>query len=80
MVGLPPGTMNLPIFQMVLNRFTVRGSIVGTRKDLQEAIDYAVEGKVHTTAHKVKLEDVNKVFEDMKLNKIDGRMVIDMQA
>lgn len=80
MVGLPPGTMNLPIFQMVLNRFTVRGSIVGTRKDLQEAIDYAVEGKVHTTAHKVKLEDVNKVFEDMKLNKIDGRMVIDMQS
>ncbi|PKD16265.1 alcohol dehydrogenase [Salegentibacter salinarum] len=80
MVGLPPGSINLPIFQMVLNRFTIRGSIVGTRKDLQEAIDFAVEGKVHTTAHKVKLEDVNKVFEDMKQNKIEGRMVIDMQA
>ncbi len=80
MVGLPPGTINLPIFQMVLNRFTVRGSIVGTRKDLQEAIDFAVEGKVHTTAHKVNLEDVNDVFENMKQNKIDGRMVIDMQA
>ncbi len=80
MVGLPPGTINLPIFQMVLNRFTVRGSIVGTRKDLQEAIDFAVEGKVHTTAHKVKLEDVNQVFEDMKQNKLEGRMVIDMQA
>lgn len=80
MVGLPPGTIKLPIFQMVLNRFTVRGSIVGTRKDLQEAIDFAVEGKVHTTAHKVKLEDINKVFEDMKQNKIEGRMVIDMQA
>lgn len=80
MVGLPPGTINLPIFQMVLNRFTIRGSIVGTRKDLQEAIDFAVEGKVHTTAHKVKLEDVNKVFEDMKQNKIEGRMVIDMLA
>lgn len=80
MVGLPPGTINLPIFQMVLNRFTIRGSIVGTRKDLQEAIDFAVEGKVHTTAHKVKLEDINDVFVDMKQNKIEGRMVIDMQV
>jgi propanol-preferring alcohol dehydrogenase len=80
MVGLPPGSINLPIFQMVLNRFTVRGSIVGTRKDLQEAIDFAVEGKVHTTAQKVKLEDVNAVFEDMKQNKITGRKVIDMQS
>ncbi|MCY2688514.1 alcohol dehydrogenase AdhP [Salinimicrobium sp. TH3] len=80
MVGLPPGSINLPIFQMVLNRFTVRGSIVGTRKDLQEAIDFAVEGKVHTTAHKVRLEDVNDVFENMKNNKIQGRMVIDMMA
>lgn len=80
MVGLPPGSFNLPIFNMVLNRFTVRGSIVGTRKDLQEAIDYAVEGKVHTTAHKAKLEDINTIFEKMRNNEIEGRMVIDMES
>ncbi len=34
MVGLPPGGFPLPIFDMVLNRVTVRGSIVGTRQDL----------------------------------------------
>lgn len=80
MVGLPPGTFNLPIFNMVLNRFTVRGSIVGTRKDLQEAIDYAVEGKVHTTATRAKLEDINEIFDKMRENKIEGRMVIDMEG
>ena len=36
----------LPIFDMVLNAKTVRGSIVGTRKDLQEALEFAAEGKV----------------------------------
>ena len=41
LVGLPPGTFALPIFNMVLKRITVRGSIVGTRQDLEEALDFA---------------------------------------
>ena len=49
LVGLPPGDFALPIFDVVLNAKTVRGSIVGTRKDLQEALAFAGEGKVHTT-------------------------------
>ena len=32
-------------FQVVLKRITVRGSIVGTRHDLDEAIAFAAEGK-----------------------------------
>jgi propanol-preferring alcohol dehydrogenase len=35
LVGLPPGSFALPIFDTVLNGITVRGSIVGTRLDLQ---------------------------------------------
>ena len=46
--GLPPGDFALPIFDVVLNAKTVRGSIVGTRKDLQEALAFAGEGKVAT--------------------------------
>ena len=45
LVGLPPGDFALPIFDVVSTRKTVRGSIVGTRKDLQEALDFAGEGK-----------------------------------
>lgn len=74
--GLPPGSFDLPIFETVLNRHTVRGSIVGTRKDLQEALDFAVEGKVKATVHEAKLEDINAVFDDMKKGKIEGRMVM----
>jgi propanol-preferring alcohol dehydrogenase len=74
--GLPPGSFDLPIFETVLKRITVRGSIVGTRKDLQEAIDFAAEGKVRATVHKARLEDINQVFDDMKKGKIEGRMVM----
>ena len=48
LVGLPPERMALPIFDTVLKRIIVRGSIVGTRQDLEEAIAFASEGKVTT--------------------------------
>jgi propanol-preferring alcohol dehydrogenase len=35
---LPPGDFPLPIFEIVLKRITVRGSIVGTRNDLRETL------------------------------------------
>ncbi len=78
--GLPPGSFDLPIFETVLNRITVRGSIVGTRKDLQEAIDFAVEGKVKATVHSAKLEDINDIFDSMKKGQIEGRMVLEIGA
>jgi propanol-preferring alcohol dehydrogenase len=76
--GLPSGSFDLPIFETVLNRFTVRGSIVGTRKDMQEAIGFAVEGKVKATIHMAKLEDINDVLEQMKKGEIEGRIVLDI--
>jgi propanol-preferring alcohol dehydrogenase len=74
--GLPKGSFDLPIFETVLNRYTVRGSIVGTRKDMQEAIAFAVEGKVKANIHLAKLEDINRVFDDMRKGDITGRVVL----
>jgi propanol-preferring alcohol dehydrogenase len=76
--GLPPGSFDLPIFDTVLNRYTVRGSIVGTRKDMQEAIAFAVEGKVKANVHGAKLEDINTVFDEMKKGEIEGRIVLEI--
>jgi propanol-preferring alcohol dehydrogenase len=78
MNGLPPGSFDLPIFETVLNRHTIRGSIVGTRKDLQEAIDFAMEGKVTTTVNTAPLEDINQIFDRMKKGQIEGRMVLNI--
>ena len=78
LVGLPPGEFPTPIFDVVLKRITVRGSIVGTRRDLDEAIAFAVEGKVRSEITKAPLVDINAIFDRMKSGKIDGRMVLDM--
>jgi alcohol dehydrogenase, propanol-preferring len=79
LVGLPPGDFPLPIFDMVLNGITVRGSIVGTRLDLQEALEFAGEGKVKATVATERLENINQVFARMHVGDIQGRVVIDMR-
>lgn len=76
--GLPPGDFPLSIFDMVLNGTTVRGSIVGTRLDLQEALDFAGEGKVKATVSAEPLENINDIFARMHEGAIEGRVVIDM--
>jgi propanol-preferring alcohol dehydrogenase len=78
LVGPPPGGFATPIFDVVLKRITIRGSVVGTREDLAEAIAFAAEGKVRSHNHFVKLEDINGVFSDLKAGKVDGRIVITM--
>ena len=78
--GLPPGDFPLPIFSTVLNGITIRGSIVGTRSDLQEALDFAAEGKVKATVATDTLDNINDVFQRMIDGKIEGRIVLDMAS
>jgi len=77
LVGLPPGDFPTPIFDVVLKRITVRGSIVGTRRDLDQAIAFAAEGKVKAEIKTAPLSEINAIFDRMKAGKIDGRMVLD---
>lgn len=76
--GLPPGDFPVSIFNMVLNGVTLRGSIVGTRLDLQESLDFAADGKVKATISTDRLENINTIFDNMRQGKIEGRIVMDM--
>jgi propanol-preferring alcohol dehydrogenase len=76
--GLPAGTFDLSIFDTVINGTTIRGSIVGTRKDMEEAIAFAVEGRVKATVKTARLEDINTVFDEMKKGDISGRTVLEI--
>ena len=74
--GLPPGDFPVSIFDLVLNRHTLRGSIVGTRKDLEEALAFAAEGKVKATIELQPLESINDVFSRLKRGNVSGRIVL----
>jgi len=62
----------------VLSRYTLRGSIVGTRKDLEEALGFAGQSKVKATIEQLPLESINEVFSRLKEGKVNGRVVLDV--
>ncbi len=80
LVGLPPEQFPLDIFSTVLLGLTVRGSIVGTRADLAEAVDFFARGLIEPTYTLRPLTDVNAVFDEMAAGRIEGRVVMDMSA
>jgi len=74
--GLPAGEFPISIFNLVLNRYTVRGSIVGTRLDMEEALAFAAEGKVKATIEMHPLESINEIFDRLKAGHVYGRVVL----
>jgi alcohol dehydrogenase, propanol-preferring len=80
LVGLPPDKFPLDIFTTVLFGLTVRGSIVGTRKDMTEALDFFARGKVTPTYTVRPLDEINDIFGEMEAGRIDGRVVMDMRS
>lgn len=77
-VGLPNDELPIPIFDTVLNGVTVKGSIVGTRLDMKEALDFAARGKVKAQIETAPLDEINEVFDKMVQGKINGRIVLTM--
>ena len=78
LIGLPPGEFPVSIFDVVLSRYTLRGSIVGSRKDLEEALAFAAEGKVKATLEQLPLESINEVFARLREGKVNGRVVLNL--
>jgi propanol-preferring alcohol dehydrogenase len=74
--GLPPGDFPTPVLPVVLKRITLRGSIVGTREDLAEALAFAADGKVAAEVAIEPLDAVNDVLDRMERGAINGRVVL----
>jgi propanol-preferring alcohol dehydrogenase len=78
-IGLPGGTsdeIRASISAIVNGELTVRGSNVGTRQDLNEAVAFAANGLVKAKIRIAELSEINAVLDDMRHGKITGRVVL----
>jgi len=78
LVGLPPGEFPTPLFDVVLKRITIRGSLVGTREDLQDCLSIAADRNIRSLIHTQPLETVNDALDDLRHGKVQGRIVLTM--
>ena len=79
-VALPSGNMSVPVLDLAIRGIQIIGTLVGTRKDLQEALGLAKIHQIIGNVEKRKLEDINEIFDDMRSRRICGRIVIDFLA
>ncbi|MEI8667969.1 alcohol dehydrogenase AdhP [Pseudoalteromonas sp. B131b] len=77
LVGLPPGEFPTPLFDVVANCITIKGSFVGNRKDMAEALAFAAQGKVKADIELQPLSAINNIFERLENGKVPSRVVID---
>jgi len=77
LVGIPPGEFPMPLFDVVANCITVRGSFVGTRRDMAEALAFAADGKVKADIELQPLSAINTVFKRLARGEVRSRVVID---
>jgi propanol-preferring alcohol dehydrogenase len=78
-IGLPGGKsdeIRASISAIVNWELSVRGSNVGTRQDLNEAIAFASNGLVKAKIRTIALEDINAVFDEMRKGQVVGRVVL----
>ncbi len=79
LVGLPPGDFPLPLFDVVLSCITVRGSLVGTREDMAEALAFAAQGKVKADVEVQPLSSINKIFDRLEHGNVPSRVVLEFE-
>jgi len=80
LVGLPPGEFPTPLFDVVANCITIRGSFVGTRQDMAEALAFAADGKVKADSELQPLSAINNVFERLEHGQVPSRVVLDFSG
>jgi propanol-preferring alcohol dehydrogenase len=77
LVGLPPGEFPVPLFDVVANCITIRGSFVGSRQDMAEALAFAVGGKVKADIELQPLSSINRIFDRLENGDVPSRVVLD---
>ena len=77
LVGIPPGDFPTPLFDVVANCITIRGSFVGNRHDMAEALAFAAAGKVKADIELAALSDINTLLQRLQHGDVASRVVID---
>lgn len=77
LVGIPPGEFPVPLFDVVVNCISIRGSFVGTRTDMRETLAFGARGKVRADYELQPLSAINDVLDRLEHGKVASRVVLD---
>ena len=79
-VGAPPAPAQVPAFNLIMNRRSLGGSLIGGIPETQEMLDYCAEHNIVSDVEVINIKDINEAYERMLKGDVRYRFVIDMST
>ena len=79
-VGAPPTAAQIPAFNLIINRKSLAGSLIGGLPETQEMLDYCAEHNIVSDVEVIKISEINEAYERMLKGDVKYRFVIDMAS
>jgi uncharacterized zinc-type alcohol dehydrogenase-like protein len=77
-VGVPPTPTEILGFNLIGNRRSIGGSLIGGLPETQEMLDYCAEHNIVSDVEVIAIKDINEAYERMLKGDVRYRFVIDM--
>ncbi|KAM0551199.1 hypothetical protein ACHAPJ_008541 [Fusarium lateritium] len=73
-VGIPVEDPSFSMIDVSFGRYTIKGACNGTIEDLKQCVEFSADNGIRPAVMFKKLEDIPGVVEEMKANKVKGRI------
>jgi uncharacterized zinc-type alcohol dehydrogenase-like protein len=77
-VGAPPAPAQVPAFNLIFQRRSIAGSLIGGIPETQEMLDYCAEHGIVSDVEVIAMKDINEAYERMMKGDVKYRFVIDL--
>ncbi|HZH95144.1 MAG TPA: NAD(P)-dependent alcohol dehydrogenase, partial [Flavisolibacter sp.] len=77
-VGAPPTPTEIFGFNLIFNRRSIGGSLIGGLPETQEMLDYCAEHNIVSDIELIDIKDIDASYERMLKGDVKYRFVIDM--
>ena len=79
-VGAPPNPAQVPASNLIFQRRSLVGSLIGGLPETQEMLDYCAEHGITSDVEVIAMKDINEAYERMLKGDVRYRFVIDMST
>jgi uncharacterized zinc-type alcohol dehydrogenase-like protein len=79
-VGLPGEEPRVNPFELIKNRRSIIGSMIGGTKETQEMLDFCAEKNIVSEVEVIPMQYINEAYERMLRSDVKYRFVIDMAS
>jgi uncharacterized zinc-type alcohol dehydrogenase-like protein len=77
-VGAPPAPAQVPAFNLIFQRRSIAGSLIGGIPETQEMLDYCAEHGIVSDVELIGMHEINTAYERMMKGDVKYRFVVDL--